>query len=71
MDFDPDSMTCVGTSREFTSLHDCQQAWSSTLPHTRADQQSISVRADIHISNVRADPQNCRDSPTIKIINNI
>ena len=38
---------------------------------TRADQQFIIVPADLQISNVRADPQNFRHSPTIEIINNI
>ena len=31
MDFDPDSMTCVGACREFMRLRDCQQVWSLTL----------------------------------------
>ena len=65
MDFDPDSMTCVRTSREFTSL----RVYTTVRKHghehcrqTRNDQQFIIVRADLQIG---------RHSPTIEIINNI
>ena len=71
MAFDPDSMTRVGTSREFMSLRDCQQTWYLTFLQTRSDKKISNLRADSQINKLRTKSQICKRTPDMEKINNI